>query len=611
MSHKTEHTFHIPVMGTAFTIDTPQKVAKFGISSVVSMCDDELCENMREIYAKKYNLPFEPIDKFSEDFRARRITAYLNDVDTIVQTQIEQMKAESFEDETSDLVKYFELLPDDSPVKLLYLSMKQTSESDRKRELQSKLLTEVKPGSIDVNIMTKLDRTNFDKNSQQLPDEFSDASAALRGFANSTVSGGMVFSAGFNRRLYAYIENFDDFYPDENGYIKKRVIMKVSDFRSSLTQGKFLAKKGIWISEHRIESGLNCGGHAFASDGYLLGPILEEFKQKRSDFLNSMLKLCNDSLTKMGRKSFEKIPETEISVQGGIGTVEENNFLLNFYQLDRTGWASPFLLVPEATELDLETRELLGRSKKDDFYLSGISPLGVPFNTVKGTASEEQKLERFHKGRPGSPCPKGYLVSNTEFSKKPVCTASVFFQKRKLKEIEETVTDQVKKDEAIKKVIDKACLCEDLAAGALISNNYENKRPLKTAVCPGPNLAYFSKISSLKEMVGHIYGRLNLLNDTPRSNIFINELKMYVDYFAKQVKERLPQLSEKQLKYLNLFQNNLKHGISYYKELIPQLVEDTKKYREQMLTELSDLKNNLDCIVDSYAHTLEKKIQSN
>ncbi len=43
-----EHEFHIPVMGTAFTIDTPLKVARFGISSVVSLCDDELCEEMRQ-----------------------------------------------------------------------------------------------------------------------------------------------------------------------------------------------------------------------------------------------------------------------------------------------------------------------------------------------------------------------------------------------------------------------------------------------------------------------------------------------------------------------------------------------------------------------------------
>ena len=37
------HDFHIPVMGTAFTIEAaPYKVARFGISSVVSIGDDEL-----------------------------------------------------------------------------------------------------------------------------------------------------------------------------------------------------------------------------------------------------------------------------------------------------------------------------------------------------------------------------------------------------------------------------------------------------------------------------------------------------------------------------------------------------------------------------------------
>ena len=129
---------------------------------------------------------------------------------------------------------------------------------------------------------------------------------------------------------------------------------------------KFLAKKGIWISEHRIESGLNCGGHAFASDGYLLGPILEEFKEKRSEFLSSMLALCNESLSKMGKDIYSEVPEVEITVQGGIGTAEENNFLLTHYNLDRTGWATPFLLVPEVTQLDTNTRQLLSKASKKD-----------------------------------------------------------------------------------------------------------------------------------------------------------------------------------------------------------------------------------------------------
>ena len=59
----------------------------------------------------------------------------------------------------------------------------------------------------------------------------------------------------------------------------------MSDFRSALIQGKFLAKKGLEIHEFRIESGLNCGGHAFASNGYLLPVLLQEIHDKLNDFL--------------------------------------------------------------------------------------------------------------------------------------------------------------------------------------------------------------------------------------------------------------------------------------------------------------------------------------
>ncbi len=74
---------------------------------------------------------------------------------------------------------------------------------------------------------------------------------------------------------------FKDFFPDANGEMKKKIILKVSDHRSSEIQGRFLAKLGLWASEFRIESGLNCGGHAFASKGFLLGVVLEEFKEKK------------------------------------------------------------------------------------------------------------------------------------------------------------------------------------------------------------------------------------------------------------------------------------------------------------------------------------------
>ena len=72
------HSFHIPVMGIAFTLDTPLKVAHYGIDSVVSLVDDLLMEKMRELYSKEYLIAFESISNNDPDYRAKRITAYLN-----------------------------------------------------------------------------------------------------------------------------------------------------------------------------------------------------------------------------------------------------------------------------------------------------------------------------------------------------------------------------------------------------------------------------------------------------------------------------------------------------------------------------------------------------
>ena len=62
-------------MGLGFTIDTPLKVARYGISSALSLADDQLLEQLREFYTKEAGLPFTPIAAKAEDSRARRITA--------------------------------------------------------------------------------------------------------------------------------------------------------------------------------------------------------------------------------------------------------------------------------------------------------------------------------------------------------------------------------------------------------------------------------------------------------------------------------------------------------------------------------------------------------
>ena len=101
------HTFHIPVMGLAFTVDSPIKVARFGISSVISIIEDRLMEMMRAHYYPTIEMPYEPISIQEPDYRAKRITDYLNLVQMIVQKQMHKLKGEAFEI-SNDIAKYFE-----------------------------------------------------------------------------------------------------------------------------------------------------------------------------------------------------------------------------------------------------------------------------------------------------------------------------------------------------------------------------------------------------------------------------------------------------------------------------------------------------------------------
>ncbi|HET7896600.1 MAG TPA: hypothetical protein VFL47_03000, partial [Flavisolibacter sp.] len=369
MNDSRLHSFHIPVMGLGFTIDTPLKVARFGISSVMSIVEDELIEKMRQVLCANTGSEFLPITKYEEDYRARRITAYLNLVDGIVKKQFRELKELPFQ-AGNDLVMYFELLPDDSPVKQEFLHTMAMEDGVEKTKRQKALRTYVQAGDVDVNIMCKVNKQNYAKDGTLLPRQFNDALAALRGFANSTLGSGVVLSAGYNPELYAYAAEWPCFFPDANGHLAKKIILKVSDFRSARTQGKLLAKKGIWVSEFRVESGLNCGGHAFATDGLLLGPIMEEFRQKRSELEEELYAMVNEVLVKTGRNPFPVMPRIRLSVQGGIGTAGEHDFLLRYYGADSAGWGSPFLLVPEVTNVDTETLTQLATASKDDYFLS-------------------------------------------------------------------------------------------------------------------------------------------------------------------------------------------------------------------------------------------------
>ncbi|MCH2450787.1 MAG: hypothetical protein MK198_11680 [Gracilimonas sp.] len=559
------HTFSIPVMGTGHSIDSPIRVAPYGINSVISIVDDLLVEKIRKYYSEKFDLPYKNIPRSAEDGRAKRITAYLDLVHDLVSHKFEEIRSQPFF-EDNERAKYFRMLPNESPLKTAYQKLMAAAENEQ-TSLADKLNDLMQPGSIDVNIMAKVDKLNLTKSGEPMSAEYSDGSAALRGYANSKLSSSLVLSAGFNPRLYNYLSDFQDFYRDACGSIKKKIILKVSDFRSALIQGKYLAKKGLEVFEYRIESGLNCGGHAFATDGLLLPVLLKEFKEKK-EMLSSAIRPLVEKFYEDEREGFStkwEVQEPRITVQGGIGTQGEMQRLLKEYDMDSTGWGSPFLLVPEATTVDQTTRTLLENAKEEDLYLSGVSPLGVPFNNVRQTGSRIWHEERIEKGKPGSPCPKGFLESNTEFTENPICTASTQYQLLKIDQINHSDYDEGKKERLKTKVLDKACLCDHLGNGALIQLGIQKESRAPQAICPGPNIAYFSGEYSLEEMVNHIYGRRTSLVEGERPHMFAKEMRMYVDYLQELIDESDSDPGEN--RKLTKFRNNLEEGMNYCLEI--------------------------------------------
>jgi hypothetical protein len=583
------HSFHIAVMGTGYTIDTPVKVARYGITSVISLVDDALVELIRKRYCDISGETYQEIPESDDNARALRITSYLNLLNQIITKQVSELRASPFE-QGSEITRYFELLPE-SKDKDLYRKMLSADDQAEKAAIQEKLRQAVEPGLIEANIMTKMDRDYY-RGREKLPAEFADAMAALRGFGESEIDGALVFSAGINPRLYGYIAEFPDFFPDESCYIRKRVILKVSDFRSAMVQGKFLAKRGIWVSEYRVEAGLNCGGHAFPTGGRLVGMTLKDFKEKRVELAEKLHPIFRKALEKAGRVCPESPCYTRLTVQGGIGSAAENKLMLDEFGVDGTGWATPFLLVPEVTCVDDLHLKLLAEASENEVSLSECSPMGVPYWNLSSSLSEDARRERISSGRPGSPCPKRYGAINMEFTDLPVCVSARGYVQRKLKHIDASQELTTVQKEYLKATtISKACICHDLAGGATLKYGMDSEAT--PAICPGPNIIWFSKIASLEEMVDHIYGRSQLPLSSERPHMFASEIEFNIKYLSGEVKK----LSEDNIYYpvpdFENFRSNLRVSIDFVESLSKLLEKDAAA---KLKVRLSELRESLEAI---------------
>ena len=287
-------------------------------------------------------------------------------------------------------------------------------------------------------------------------------------------------------------------------------------------------------------------------------------------------------------------PDVKLTAQGGVGTADEHDFLINYFDVDSVGWGTPFLLVPEATTVDSDTMNVLSNAQEEDLYLSNASPLGIPFNNVRGSSKDIERKQQAADGNPGSACPKRFLAFDTTYSEKPLCTASTKYIKFKIDELKAEDLSVAEYDSKYNKITEKECLCNGLTNSALIANNLDTKMEGKAvSICPGPNMAYYSGEFSLKEMVDHIYGRINILNTNNRPNMFIKELKMYIDFLKDKIEEAPSPFTDKQIKYFDTFNTNLNNGIEYYKTMFAENRDSLKETYDKVISDLENLELEL------------------
>ncbi len=217
----------------------------------------------------------------------------------------------------------------------------------------------------------------------------------------------------------------------------------------------------------------------------------------------------------------------------------------------------------------------------------------MSFNTLRGNTQDGIKHAKIDSGRPGSSCPKQFLVSNKEYTDRAICTASRQYQRIKIKELDanEDISNADRKT-TLHKIMDKSCICVGLGTSAMRVANFDVKGE-GVSICPGPNLAYFSTVVSLQQMVGHVYGNAKVALSTHRPNMFMKELKMYI----KHLKERMDGITEattnRQLKGLADFQSNLMDGVHYYQELADSMMNRAEDSATKIKQDIEELKMEL------------------
>lgn len=193
--------------------------------------------------------------------------------------------------------------------------------------------------------------------------------------------------------------------------------------------------------------------------------------------------------------------------------------------------------------------------------------------------------------------PSKFVALNKEFKETGLCTASREYQYLKLKELDTLDISKEEKTKKYNQIIEKSCICVGLGTSALITNNASTaKTGDGVSVCPGPNMAYYSKIMSLKNITDHIYGRDNVIVNKDRPHMFIKELNLYFEYLEHKLEEVKTSMDKKQKRYLVKFKRNLQQGITYYSDLFSSQKDRFIEIKSTLIETLASKEKQLELI---------------
>ena len=148
---------------------------------------------------------------------------------------------------------------------------------------------------------------------------------------------------------------------------------------------------------------------------------------------------------------------------------------------------------------------------------------------------------------------KNLFRSTPSIPSKPSALLRGNFRISRFRNLTDKIFRRKKKKKSFDAITEKVCLCVGLTNAALIVNRIEtNGDGAGVSICPGPNIAYFDRAVSLKEMVDHIYGRIKLVNESHRPNMFVKELRLYVDYLKTKISESAETVHGKTIELLRL-----------------------------------------------------------